>query len=98
MTAHRPCLAAISIVAKLEQFPATKKLPSLPRLFSSTPSMARFALLALATAATLVSGYTFKKPCVQDKDICGWALQADYGGDPPFSSPLLTPSPFACCS
>ncbi|KAK0616493.1 hypothetical protein B0T14DRAFT_497727 [Immersiella caudata] len=48
--------------------------------------MARFALLALATAAALVNGYSFKKPCVLDRDICGWALQSDYGYDNEFLS------------
>ncbi|KAK0644042.1 hypothetical protein B0T16DRAFT_494946 [Cercophora newfieldiana] len=46
--------------------------------------MARFPLLALATVASLITtstGYGFKKPCVLDKDICGWALQSDYGYD-----------------
>jgi len=38
----------------------------------------------LATVAALVStssAFGFSKPCPVDVDICGWALQADYGYD-----------------
>ena len=52
--------------------------------------MARFALFALATVAALVNtsvGYGFKTPCPVDKDICGWALQSNYGEHMPSSFP-----------
>ncbi|KAK5654680.1 hypothetical protein OQA88_7004 [Cercophora sp. LCS_1] len=45
--------------------------------------MTRLQVLLTATAALLgtVSAWGFKKPCPLDIDICGWALQANYGYD-----------------
>ncbi|KAK0712501.1 hypothetical protein B0T26DRAFT_676952 [Lasiosphaeria miniovina] len=46
--------------------------------------MTKLAIIVLATAAALVkstAAYGFKSPCPVDKDICGWALQSNYGYD-----------------
>ncbi|KAK1755521.1 hypothetical protein QBC47DRAFT_401692 [Echria macrotheca] len=44
--------------------------------------MTRFGLVlaaAVALASTASAKAGFKKPCPVDIDICGWALQSDYG-------------------
>lgn len=47
---------------------------------TGTQNMRLKCVLVAATAVLgTASAWGFKKPCPLDVDICGWALQSDYG-------------------
>lgn len=84
LSAHHLALIPLPLAICPLPCPGTSQAVFLLRHWHGDRVERRMTKLSLVLAAATAvfgtaSAWGFKKPCIPDVDICGWALQSDYG-------------------